>query len=297
MTDAQISGLFLLGLVVFIACVIWISRRSRTRLIERGFHTPGVVLATRFRGGGEGGGSWWSEVRFTDIDGVERTRWLGGRYEGDVEVVHHPKRWKRAVIAEGRAVDTRAQWIRRGVPAVIVVFFASIFGIGVLLSTGLWSPRIGEPRLGAICAGAGSSQHTPYGEGAGPSGVVAFDVLDGNVVDIGLDQSLAWNSRSRPWDAELVMCMERAITTFVTTCEYRGLGGNQDRSLALYDATYEVTLREAHTAEVLDVGLQTAQSDRQCPFVANFADSDPDPKRRYATRIGGIQSFLLPYVE
>lgn len=289
MPDAQIFGLILLGLLVVLAVVLWIAVRRRAWLVENGFRTTGVVLDTQLRGGSEGGGSWWSEVRFVDSDGVERTRWLGGRYEGDVEVVHHPGRWKRAAIVDGTVVDTTRPWIRSAARVFVVGLFGSMLVAGLLLSTGLWSPRVGDPRLGAICAGSGSAQHPAYGEGEGPSGVIAVDVESGDPVDIGLAPDLEWNALRSGWNAELVLCLERTEARFVATCDY------QDRSLALFDATYDFTLRTTHTAEILDTGTRSARISRRCPFVATFSDSDPDPKPRYATRISGIEFTLLPH--
>ncbi len=290
MTDAQILGVMLLGILVACGLIVLIFARRSRWLLENGTRTTGTVVATEYRRGAEGGGAWLSQVEFSDGDGIVRLSWLGGNYTGEVEIVHHPTRWKRAAIVAGEMVKPTRRWVRRAAIGLLGAMGLGVAGAGVVLATELWAPRLGDPDMVSICNGSGSSQHDDYRTGAAPHLVVGVDVDEQELVDIGLVDNLGWDTRRDPWESELVLCLDRVMEDLVETCAYG------DRVLALYDSDYVLTLREARSGAVIGTDEWSSAVDRSCPFVASFR-SGQLIQSRYSTELFGVTRFLRPHVE
>ncbi|MCP5097441.1 MAG: hypothetical protein GY943_17995 [Chloroflexi bacterium] len=94
-------------------------------------------------------------------------------------------------------------------------------------------------------------------------------------------------------NVELVLCMERATSLFVERCQYVSDETSDLYALDVYDASYDVFLREAQSGKVL--AQTTMQSEpANCPLVYLFRNEE---HVRYATPSDeDLHAFLEPFV-
>ena len=93
---------------------------------------------------------------------------------------------------------------------------------------------------------------------------------------------------------ELVVCLNRTATTEGELCE-----GFEDEglewSVQMNSGTYDVTLREALTGEVIEeTSLEAPAED--CLMFSSYSEGDPNPVMEYATPNDALQKWLVDFV-
>ena len=186
-----------------------------------------------------------------------------------------------------RKVSSQPDLSVRG--SAFFVWFMFLLGLGMVF-TGFKGMQIGDRHIASICDGESASWPADYTTSDPPHPVVAADMDKREVVDVGL--GAAWQPSLEPSEAQLVLCMTPTDEQFVQRCSYQA-----DRTADLFDVTYEVTLREARTAEVVATDQLTTLN-RTCPTVLFLSDEEArmDSPPIYTTKLAGVGSFLKPYV-
>lgn len=147
----------------------------------------------------------------------------------------------------------------------------------------------------SACRGIGIPDAAAYTPGDGQDLVVAL---------MGEDPEYQGRSTMLPeqWvapyesiaDTELVVCLDRVSATSVEICT-----GYEDEGLEweveVFDASYEVTLREANTATEVASTTFDAASDG-CPMFSFYSEGDPSPAPDYATPDAALEAWLVDYV-
>jgi hypothetical protein len=97
-----------------------------------------------------------------------------------------------------------------------------------------------------------------------------------------------------PSQAQLVACVERTQVDLAQVCEGYGTADRQDLTVELYDATYNVTLREAQTGQELHSTTFLVESG-ECPMLAVF-EPNQTVSQHYANPSDNLKDFVAPYV-
>ena len=153
-----------------------------------------------------------------------------------------------------------------------------------------------------VCRGVGIKRSAPY---AATAGVVhpalgflgkanALVTMAGTIPD---DWTIQWSASG---DAlakiELVACSERTVETFAKECTgYTTSDQDGERVAKFYDTTYTVTLRAAHSGDVVATTTVDAKA-IDCPIVVTFAPG-ASTTNEYATDEAAVQTFLKPFVQ
>jgi hypothetical protein len=146
-----------------------------------------------------------------------------------------------------------------------------------------------------VCRGTGVEAATAYSGGAGVHKVVVLGGEDPEYGIVSVSLPDGWEPGFEDLaEVELVACANRTAATESELCE-----GYEDEglewSIQTYDATWEVTLRDATTAEVVAETTLTATADG-CPVVSFYSEGDPTPVPDYATPDAELEVFLKEYV-
>ncbi|MGI9602544.1 MAG: hypothetical protein ACR2QE_11710 [Acidimicrobiales bacterium] len=155
---------------------------------------------------------------------------------------------------------------------------------------------ITESDFAPVCRETGIAEATAFT--AGP-GVHKVAVLGGEDPEYGLiSVSLpdGWEAGFEDLsEVQLVACANRVAATESELCE-----GYEDEglewSIQTYDATWEITLRDATTAEVVAETTLEAVADG-CPVVSFYSEGDPSPVSDFATPDAELEVFLKEYVD
>jgi hypothetical protein len=96
---------------------------------------------------------------------------------------------------------------------------------------------------------------------------------------------------------ELVVCMSRTASTLRQTCDgYEDDDGNDTgNTVEMYDATYDVRLLAATTADEV-ASTQLDATDDVCPMLV-FFDGDDTVEERYAEPTDALTAWLVEHVE
>lgn len=155
-----------------------------------------------------------------------------------------------------------------------------------------------ESDFASVCRETGVSAASPYTNGdGGPSRLV---VLEGE------DPEYGYSTVSLPdeWETsygeleitQLVLCVDRVAATPVELCEgYKDEESGLEWSIQTHDTDYEVTLRQAVTAEVVATESFTAPADG-CPMFSIYSEGDPTPVLDHETPDAEIEVFVRPFV-
>ncbi|MEM7143118.1 MAG: hypothetical protein AAF548_19000 [Actinomycetota bacterium] len=152
-----------------------------------------------------------------------------------------------------------------------------------------------EGQFDIVCNGAGVSAAAGYTAG---DGVPAMVVMQGEAPSFNPASTLVPDEWQTPFDAlettELVVCVDRTASSAVEVCT-----GYEDEGLSweveTFNATYDVTVRDAVTAEVLQATTLEAQADG-CPMFSFYTEGDPSPVADYADPTDSLEAFLAPVV-
>lgn len=153
-----------------------------------------------------------------------------------------------------------------------------------------------------VCRGTGQPAASVYEPVAGTHPLVALTSDDGVEFTGAISPTLptGWSALYPDLaSAELVLCHSLVGTTPTELCT----GYTDDdkpeageSSVQMFDATYEISLRVATTAEVLHTETADA-SDDSCPMLVFFDEDDPDPKPwNSALDDGVIELMVKPFV-
>ena len=153
-----------------------------------------------------------------------------------------------------------------------------------------------ESDFAPVCRGTGVAAASEFAAGAGLHPVA---VLAGADPDYGFSAAQlpdGWKAQfPELGTVELVACMNRTSATPVELCEgYEDDGVSW--SVQTHDSTYEVTLRSATTAEIIDEITLDAPADG-CPIFSSFSEGSPDPVLDYETPSAELEVFLKPHVQ
>lgn len=152
-----------------------------------------------------------------------------------------------------------------------------------------------EGQFDIVCNGAGVAAASGYTAG---DGVPAMVVLRGEAPSFDPASTLVPDEWQTPFDAlettELVVCVDRTSSSSVEVCT-----GYEDEGLTweveTYNASYDVTVRDAVTAEVLESTSLEAAADG-CPMFSLYTEGDPSPVPDYADPNDALEAFLAPLV-
>jgi len=127
-----------------------------------------------------------------------------------------------------------------------------------------------------VCKGEVVSNADPYA-GSNPHPMVLFVPGQVAVGDTGngykssdvIFDDPSWNPPSLS-TTQLVGCFDRQSATLAMTCQY------DSGPVNFYNATYKLTIREAHTARILGTATVPGESDsHNCPIELTTVGSDP----------------------
>jgi len=145
-----------------------------------------------------------------------------------------------------------------------------------------------EMDLAAVCAGTPEPRAKAYDkDGPNAHGIVQFArASDDKEMESVHANLLSDFTPEKPQDVEIVSCAVRTSQTKAETCDYEG-----GHHVETYDATYEITIREARTGAV----LQTRSVPVGAPSCAMFKSFDkttehayPSPEHRTAELVAGL---------
>lgn len=147
-----------------------------------------------------------------------------------------------------------------------------------------------------VCRGIAQEGGSTVGTSGGTSPLLVFTGVDP-------EYSQAFGVVPDEWEPEfgdeatieMVLCLDRTAETESELCE-----GYEDDGIEwavqTFDATYEVTLRAATTAEVIASTSIDAAADG-CPMFSSYSQGDPSPVPNYARPDDAIQAFAVEHVQ
>lgn len=149
--------------------------------------------------------------------------------------------------------------------------------------------------LAPACRGNGIAAASSYTAGDGTNLAV---VLEGEDPDYGFSGVVlpdGWEADFESYgQTELVICLNRISATPTQVCD-----GYEDDgiswSVELHDSSYEVSVREATTGDVLATQSFDAPADG-CPVFSSYSEGDPNPKPDYETPDAEIEVFVAEFV-
>jgi len=289
------------------ALPLWLFVRQQhmvRALPKTGVRRRGTVLESKLRNVGEGR-AWQSRIRYPDGDGVVRERWFSGQHEGELALLVNPQKWKWAMIVADAPVARRVVWKARLARLFIITFTVGLIVPGLLLASGIWEPRIGDPDMASVCAGTPSERHPAY---TPPSPVVIVEASTGQSIVGSQFPETPRVATVSAWDAQLVVCLGHVEERSVATCVVDG------DLVEFFDVDYDVVLRETRTAHVVGHATATAQWPDpikdgcgarievdgveipvRSPFQEAPAVTTHRPKPAYSTDLPTLADFLTPY--
>ncbi len=168
---------------------------------------------------------------------------------------------------------------------------------GEATTTTAVTPIFSETEFTQVCRGTGlatASAYTPEGD------LHPLVVLEGEDPEYGYSSVTlpdGWETSYESYEStQLVACLDRVSTTPVELCEgYEDDESGISWSVQTFDSTYELTLRDAQSAEV--VAEETFEGPSEgCPMFSIFSEGDPDPAPEYDVPSADIEVFLKDYV-
>ncbi|MEM7095083.1 MAG: hypothetical protein AAF567_18940 [Actinomycetota bacterium] len=145
----------------------------------------------------------------------------------------------------------------------------------------------------SVCNGVGVSSATGYQVGTPVTHMLAF-VGEGN------DYSERTTFLNDAWrtpigelgGVQLAVCLQRTAEVAGAICpgfESDGI----EWEVQTFGATYEVSVRDARTAAVVETATFNLPPD-DCPIFSSYQEGDPSPKPDYANPQGDLEALLAP---
>jgi hypothetical protein len=162
------------------------------------------------------------------------------------------------------------------------------------------APEIGNPApaesifastFQSVCRGVPIPAAAVYApNAAGPHPVLLFSGVHPEYNEETPDLPDGWGPGAEATRTQLVACVDRVSEEPATTCHYQDASGHT-AAWQLIDAVYEVTLRRATDAGIVDSTTINARSG-DCPLIVFLGQTSQYPSIDEA-----IHVFLQPYVE
>lgn len=153
-----------------------------------------------------------------------------------------------------------------------------------------------------VCQGATVSAATPYDESAASHKAVYFTTYEDSLLDQSSELPTDWTVTFSPdgnalQAIDLVACAVRTAEEPVQTCEgYEDDGQDTGNKVNWHTATYDVSVREATTGEVL--AEETVEADdKECPMFASFDDEKQTIDMYASVPKDKVVGLLKPFVQ
>jgi hypothetical protein len=140
----------------------------------------------------------------------------------------------------------------------------------------------------AVCSGASLSKATPYDKTAASHKALYFETgpygwSDNSITVLPKDWQVAYTAQGVDYGpVDLVACAKRTADEQVKVCDgYKSNGKATKNKIRWYDATYELSVRQATTGKELAKETVEAKAG-ECPMIASFS-GDNETKDDYAS--------------
>lgn len=168
---------------------------------------------------------------------------------------------------------------------------------GEATATTAVTPIFSDTEFTQVCRGTGlatASAYTTEGD------LHPLVVLEGEDPEYGYSSVTlpdGWETAYESYEStQLVACLNRVATTPVELCEgYEDEESGISWSVQTFDSTYDLTLRDAQSAEIVAEETFEGPSDG-CPMFSIFSEGDPSPAPEYDVPSAEIEVFLKDYV-
>lgn len=159
------------------------------------------------------------------------------------------------------------------------------------------TPIFSESEFAPVCRGTGQVKATAFDQESELSPLVVLSGEDPEYSFSVAQLPDGWTTAFETYeDTQLVACLARVAAEAVELCEgYEDTDSGIEWSVQTHDTTWEVTLREATTAEV--VAQETFEVPASgCPMFSSYTEGDPDPVMNYDEPSADLEVFLKPFV-
>ena len=155
-----------------------------------------------------------------------------------------------------------------------------------------------DTEFNQVCRGTGLATASAYVAGEG--GLHPVVVLEGEDPEYGYSSVTlpeGWETSYESYETtQLVACLDRVSATAAELCEgYEDEDSGTSWSIQTFDSSYELTLRDAQSAEVVAEQAFEGPADG-CPMFSFFSEGDPDPSPEYDVPSAEIEVFLKTFV-
>ncbi len=159
------------------------------------------------------------------------------------------------------------------------------------------APIFSETEFTQVCRGTGLETASSYSTEGGVHPLVVLEGEDPEYSYSSVTLPDGWETAYETFETtELVACLNRVSTTPVELCEgYEDEESGIAWSVQTFDSTYDLTLRDAKTAEIIAEQSFEGPSDG-CPMFSFFTEGDPDPAPEYDVPSAEIEVFLKTFV-
>jgi hypothetical protein len=186
---------------------------------------------------------------------------------------------------------------------VLLFAVCFLFSVGLIACTGGEDPDrpIGTADFDTVCKGEGLTKGASYNAEA--SGVHRISVMTDSTIGAQYEEYFPQYLSQLPeeWfpqivdgtfsyaDVELTGCIHRVDVTPVEACEFE-----DEYTLNVHQATYELTVRTTQTGEIL--ASETIEVEASCPTMHMFTDGEFEEDYFPVVDEETIQAFIQPYV-
>lgn len=150
-------------------------------------------------------------------------------------------------------------------------------------------PKIERDAFKDVCLGNGVAQLPVYSKKPGEvSPILNLERRENEIFFPGRVLPEWWTPWSDLRHVQVVACARVVEKTVANECRYEGAGGG----LTIYDATYELELREARTGKRLDGKTVALKADRSCPMVK----FEKEQMGRYPSYAAELEALARPHL-
>lgn len=148
-----------------------------------------------------------------------------------------------------------------------------------------------------VCRGTGLATTAAYAPDAELSPIVVLEGEDPDYSGSLVILPDGWETDFGSFETtQLVGCLDRVSATPAELCEgYADDESGISWSVQTHDSSYEMTLRDSQTAEIVAEATFEGPADG-CPMFSSYTEGDPDPVLDYDVPSTEIEVFLKEYV-
>lgn len=145
----------------------------------------------------------------------------------------------------------------------------------------------------AVCDGTANGDAADYDQGDGT--VAVFEREQGSDYEFRsyVDNLPEGTVATNPDEASVVVCFEITNSEVVDSCTYTDEQSGDEFTVDIANATYNVTIREATTARVIEEEMELEGEVRDCPGASTFTEGQ-NSKIDYARPAAELQTLLGP---